>query len=327
MPIPLNTSVRDVETGRAAHGVLRAALASVLVVAAALKAYGLATDGASIGLQRWLLLAVVEAELVLAALLATGLAARRVHYTALAAFGVFAAVSGYKALRGESSCGCFGPLALNPWVTFALDVSAVGALLCVPPPVETTVSRRAGLAMGAAILIAAFAAPVFIVRGGPTRVAGEGELASAGGVVILEPQSWVGKRFPLGRYIDIGSELSSGRWTVVLYRHDCPDCLRALPVYESRARDLAAERSEERVALIQVPPLTEEAPPVTLPTSCALGSLESSKSWFVETPAVISLQDGVVVDARHGREDTENAAEVEGDAGTSNRSIASRDVH
>lgn len=46
----------------------------------------------------------------------------------MAAFSAFAAVSLFKAVRGDPSCGCFGSLAVNPWVTWAVDMGVVLAL-------------------------------------------------------------------------------------------------------------------------------------------------------------------------------------------------------
>ena len=47
----------------------------------------------------------------------------------------------------------------------------------------------------------------------------------------LEPEKWVGKRFPLLRYLKIDADLSQGEWTIMFHRHDCSECRRAVPKY------------------------------------------------------------------------------------------------
>jgi hypothetical protein len=49
---------------------------------------------------------------------------------------------------------------------------------------------------------------------------------------VLEPANWIDKELPILDYIDIGGPLMKGTWLVLLYHHDCPDCARAVPMYE-----------------------------------------------------------------------------------------------
>lgn len=46
----------------------------------------------------------------------------------LIAFAVFAALSLAKAWSGETSCGCLGPVTVNPWLMLGLDVAILAAL-------------------------------------------------------------------------------------------------------------------------------------------------------------------------------------------------------
>jgi hypothetical protein len=75
-----------------------------------------------------LLVATIEVEIVLGLWLLSGWSMRAAWGMALAFFGILAGASLYMALLGQRSCGCFGPVAVSPWWTFALDVGAVGAL-------------------------------------------------------------------------------------------------------------------------------------------------------------------------------------------------------
>jgi hypothetical protein len=81
---------------------------------------------------------------------------------------------------------------------------------------------------------------------------------------------------------------------VVLYHHDCPKCLEAIPRYEDQVQQAANDPAAPRVALIEVPPFGTEALPTSPDTPCVLGRLSDEKEWFVETPAVLLLHDGAV---------------------------------
>jgi hypothetical protein len=53
---------------------------------------------------------------------------------AISCFSLFSAVTFYKAITGYASCGCFGSVHVNPWITlFAIDLPAVIALAVFRP--------------------------------------------------------------------------------------------------------------------------------------------------------------------------------------------------
>lgn len=131
---------------RVPYDAVRIALGLLLLVAAALKGYQLATepvlaphvDGPwwATGLtallaSRWLLLGAVEFELFFGLWLLAGLYPRQTRALAIGCFALFAAVSLFKALSGAASCGCFGKVAVSPWLTLALDIFAAVVLLLV----------------------------------------------------------------------------------------------------------------------------------------------------------------------------------------------------
>jgi hypothetical protein len=125
---------------RAWH-VLRLALGALLVTAAVLKTHTLATAplvGTGLLASRWFVLAVAQVELLVAFWLLAGIWPMSAWRSAIALFGVFGAVSLSKALAGEASCGCFGRVTVSPWLTTALNVGAVFALVGwgAPPPQE-----------------------------------------------------------------------------------------------------------------------------------------------------------------------------------------------
>jgi hypothetical protein len=89
---------------------VRTILAGILIAAAVLKGYQLATGpvpGSGLLSSRVFLIAVVEFEWLFGVWLLTGLCAKWTWRVTLACFGLFACVSLYKGLSGDASCGCW----------------------------------------------------------------------------------------------------------------------------------------------------------------------------------------------------------------------------
>lgn len=294
------------------YDLLRVVLAGVLLVAAGLKGHQLATEpvlGTGILDSRWFLIGVVEFELFFGLWLLANLRPRWTRVAALLCFGLFAAVSLYKAVSGAASCGCFGRVEVNPWYTFTLDTAAVLALLRWQPSGITSTTllpSQAFLLRATAVTLAwlcvGFPAAVAMGKYQPAILAEDGIILGNDNLVIIEPEKWTGKRFPLLPFIEdtpgqlkpgerpLRERLAEGNWIVVLYHHDCPECQKAMPKYEDMARRMAQDPTAPRVALIEVPPygnanslkLSSEAP-------CTYGGLSDEKEWFVETPVGLVL--------------------------------------
>jgi hypothetical protein len=134
-----------------------------------------------------------------------------------------------------------------------------------------------------------------------TTLSEAGHVMGNGNIVVLKPDSWIGKRFPLLEYIDNGERLTRGSWAVLFYHRDCPVCQEAIPRYEACARRSRPEQGDTRIALIEVPPY--DRPLSHTPTkgsSCLLGRLDSDHKWFVETPLEVTVDGGVVIRVTKG---------------------------
>lgn len=111
--------------------VVRIALAIVLVVAALLKAYEVASNAgfrdAASGPMR-LKLALAAFELLFAVWLLSNVRPIWGHRAAICLVGVLAAASLYRLLAGERDCGCFGTFIVHPAWTLALDIFLLLAL-------------------------------------------------------------------------------------------------------------------------------------------------------------------------------------------------------
>jgi len=127
-----------------------------------------------------------------------------------------------------------------------------------------------------------------------TTLSEAGQIIGDGKIVVLEPEKWVGKRFPLLDYIDIGDKLKEGKWLVMLYHHNCPNCREAI----HGLRLLAEQAGVHSVAMIEMPPYLKSpsgfgSREVTL----LHGRLSDRHKWFAETPFVLTLQDGNTIEA------------------------------
>jgi hypothetical protein len=275
-----------------------AILGVVLLIAAAMKAYWPVIEAPKNA--GWLshptvVFAAVEWEIGLGIWLLSGLYPRAAWYTALACFTAFAGVSFYKGFSGAASCGCFGRMQTNPWYTAGFDAAAVVALLSFLPGMAGATWRapsptRNRFIIATALVCAVLAGGITVSRMPQSLLAGEANLTTVGSLVLLEPEKWIGNRFPLADHIDLGSQLRIGQWLVVLYRGDCPTCQKLVPQI-----DQLTQAGSVSVALIEMPPYQTEALKLDSPQAAwVAGRLSDRKEWFATTPVVILLDNGIV---------------------------------
>jgi thiol-disulfide isomerase/thioredoxin len=257
-------------------------------------------------------------ELALSIWLLSGLFKKAAWLAALVCYSFFSMITLYKAVTGAASCGCFGSVQVNPWITlFAIDLPAVLALSLfrpkpvLPPrilvrirlhhrPVKALI-RQLIKPLPSAPRFAATACLALAILGVTTPILALNEPAKVtSSYEVLEPETWVGKELPILDHIDIAETLRKGTWLILLYHYDCPDCGWAIPMYEQMARELAGNEDFLRIALIAVPPYGRylgHKGPVSMNCPCTLGKLDQSKEWFVTTPATVLLTDGQVKSA------------------------------
>lgn len=205
-----------------------------------------------------------------------------------ALFLCLAVIALFKAVRGDSSCGCFGKIELNPWWTLILDA---GVSFCAataplgPEPTKRGWPVKVLLATG----MLCIAALVFLATR-PAIVTGPGVIASGKRIVLLEPEQWVGQMFPLTNQIDVGAKLLNGEWMIVLFRNDCSACAKAMPSH------VAAAARGEQTALVELPPFAAPENSIVPPESkCLYGRMSRRRLWIVKTPLELRLSNGKVV--------------------------------
>jgi hypothetical protein len=194
---------------------------------------------------------------------------------------------------------------VNPKATVALDVLALATLVLGRKDLPSSrgisgVQRWLSILAGVAFMVAAAALMVH-----------RDSVGDRGGLVVLRPGDWIGKSFPLEKYLSDEGSLRQGKWLVFLYRHDCPVCERAMPAYMQLGRQLSAELGKPaRIAFVEVP--TAAASDVGKgETCCYWFKLSETRTWTGATPMVLMLRDGQVAQAKQGEDASTPPASAE----------------
>ncbi len=210
-------------------------------------------------------------------------------------------------MLGASSCGCFGAIEVNPWVTLVMDVTFFLGLLLLgrgEPRLALTASLPTSRALAAGVwslasVVLAFGigTSVSLPVEGDTTVEGAANSAvplPADGYYMPSYEEWLGRPFrelEIASWIrDLPEDLDVGQQFVIFYRKDCEHCHELMAVY------FTGELPGPTTA-VAVPERTgyptENLQPFEC-DGCGLAELPSGIDWFIQTPALVRLQDGVV---------------------------------
>ncbi|MHB1766788.1 MAG: MauE/DoxX family redox-associated membrane protein [Phycisphaerae bacterium] len=227
---------------------------------------------------------------------------------AISVFGIFASYAAYEAVLGRDSCGCFGNVGLNPWLTVMIDTTVLAALFSLARPAAMLRTRRSSgytvaLSSGIALMAGVTAA---VLHPRAAAAANGLVIADHGRLIILEPRKWIGQHLPiLGNILaqsgskPLAEKLAAGQWVVLFYHASCGECQKTIPIYQRAAEQWKAADRLLRMAFIRVPSNigkeTSGAPVGNGPM--AWGILDASHQWFATTPAAVELKDGTVIKA------------------------------
>ena len=235
---------------------------------------------------------VVQAVLALAALLLFGWWPKRTLLATAAVFALFGAFSSYRGWAGYESCGgCFGSFHVNPWITATLD----GAMLLLAAwgawrsPAEHHYQLKRFYYAGSAYAVAGLLAAAGMMASAPSSLT-DVAFSDTNGLIVLEPETWIGKPFPLAPHLTPEVPLREGRWTILIHHHDCSHCQEAVPQYEQ----LAVAENGRRIVLIETPSYGEMG---STQQRALRTRLSDDREWFVQTPVEIQADAGVVVSA------------------------------
>lgn len=277
-------------------------LGLVLLLAGILKAYDAPIDLAGPSEGTWdnqgMRAGELAGEILFGSWLLVGMFPRATWWMAIGSFVGLLGIAFDKALAGETSCGCFGRFPIHPWYTFAFDALAILGLTVAQPTktTETNVGRSHWRwAALAGLIMATFGGLQAAWQLTDSRINDEGDINHLDGEVQLQPSQWLGSRFPLAKYIDIGPQLMRGRWALMFYHTDCSICRLSIPQYMGLAYQLASQTSTVRIALIEVPPFDHGSASLAgRRGACTRGRLTDAHRWRIKTPTYILLDDGMV---------------------------------
>ncbi len=284
------------------YNLVRVLLGVQLLVMAGLQGHQLTatpTSESALLASQWGLILIVEFELFLGICLLASVWAKAAWVAALGFSGMFGCVSLWIAVSGGASCGGFGLLPFSPWYAAALGL-AIACSLVRWRPRESSFAFGQALAVLAVWFLIGLPGAYVMAACARATISDAGEIAGDSTVVVLEPEQWVGEQFSLLEYIDVGDQLAKGKWLVVLYHHDCPECRSVLPKYEQLSRDLASRGEPLRVALIEMPPYAPDWLQLVSPDMrCLIGHLSDEKEWFMTTPQEVVVHGAEVTNIGH----------------------------
>jgi len=287
---------------KSANKIVTAVAGLVLIIASALKIEQLLTVPIiSTGFwESWeFFLIQIPLELGLGIWLLCGLFKKAAWLAAVISFALFIAVTLQKALAGYESCGCFGRVDVNPWITLtAVDVSLfLGLLIFRPiglkllPPPWPSAKRFFGVAIPTFIILAVI--ELILAFNKPPDETSK--------YIVVRPENQTSSKqtseeWPMLEHIDIADSLTSGIVVVLLYHLDCPGCKEAIELYDRTSRELAGSEDAIRFAFIEIPPYTSEQNGLIPPdTPCLAGRLDTGREWYITSPFVVVLVDGSLV--------------------------------
>ena len=212
-------------------------------------------------------------------------------------------------LLGASSCGCFGAVEVSPWVTLVMDVTFLLGLLilgrreprlAMTRDLPTSKVLIAGVwSLFSVVLAFGLPAPAPNLDGGSdSGSAGNGNSVGpplpADGYYMPQYQDWIGRPF---HELDVASwsrnlpdDLIFGSQYVIFYRKDCEHCHELMELHFSGSL-------EQPTTAIAVPERhgfpTENLQPFDCP-ECRLAELPAGIDWFLQTPVLVRLAEGVV---------------------------------
>lgn len=283
-------------------------------------------------LSSWLLLKTVIAFEVFAATCILVATRSTVWCMVVALFSVFSAFATFE-LMDSGGCSCFGR-SLPNWLSLPVDLLILGAMVgsrnfwredsATPcnnkashgAKVVGNICRRDAIA----IVTGAGSALLVVVLFLPSPETARGKESPAD-LRFLLAQDWIGEVWPVGQEMNVGLlSLNEGEWLVLVLRRDCMHC-----------RDLAEELITAKAdgARYDVRVATFVAGTDSWIAHLGNVSMKSTGpirvKWprgaepFVASPAAFFLHDGMVHDARDGKECREFALKTLGITGNVGR--------
>jgi len=205
---------------------------------------------------------------------------------------------------GASSCGCFGAVQIPPWVTLITDLAFFACLvflargvprLKMPRSLPTRQVVAAGIWSVVSVAVAFGLTPSGI-SGQSVESAGS-EITSTGpaeGYYLPDYTAWTGTPF---LEIDVAAwirglpdDIAVGQQYVLFYRKDCEHCHELMEFFFADELPLPTTA----VAVPEKAGFPSVGVQPFVCGSCRLAELPAGVDWFLQTPVLVKLSDGVV---------------------------------
>ncbi len=212
-------------------------------------------------------------------------------------------------LLGASSCGCFGAITIHPGITLVVDFAFFLGLLVLgrrEPRLALTRTLPTSRVVLAGLWSLASVAVAFALTTNGSMAAGEdvetpvaaGNAAAAAlpadGYYLPQYESWIGRPFlelEIASWVlGLPEDLETGQQYVVFFRKDCEHCHELLEIYFNGSLSwpttaiAVPERNGWPTENLQVFPCHD----------CRMAELPAGVDWFLQTPVLVRLGDGVV---------------------------------
>jgi hypothetical protein len=222
--------------------------------------------------------------------------------TGIAMLGTFLPVLVADVMMGASSCGCFGAVKVHPAVTLIVDLGFLVGLAFFgrrAPSLKITnvLPTKRVVAVGLWTVLS-FVVGFGLTSNGTAVKTGVSvdrstELPSEG-YYIPQYQSWLGQAWsdvPISAWVrGDQADMTAGTGYVLFYRKDCEHCHELMEVYFSG--DLLWPTTAVAVPERDGFP-TEGLQPFAC-DGCSLAELPTGVDWFMATPVLVRLHEGVV---------------------------------
>lgn len=222
----------------------------------------------------------------------------------LVILGAFLPVLIGEVLTGASSCGCFGSVQVHPGITLTMDLGfflglwwlgrdapslAVTATLPTWRVVAVGFWTLASFALAFGLTATAPKDPAETVGSDGSR----GATLPADGYYLPVYADWIGLDWddvPISSWIEGATDIDAGPQYILFYRKDCEHCHELMEVFF--AGDLAVPTTAVSVPEKGGYPSSGLLDFVC--EGCRLAELPVGVDWFLQTPVLVRLTDGVV---------------------------------
>ncbi len=269
-----------------------------LIAAAILKGYQLVVSPVAFGefwSPAWVGISVLAAEFLIGSLLLLPVVfGKWTKYIGLTVFGLFFVYTLWAKLLGETSCGCLGLVEIPLPVMSLIDLGMLVSLSAwiIPQSTLNYSSPKKRVIATSLMLISGFAVVSLVLYESSIDVKyvqapamHEDDFVADSDFVFIKPDDWLGKRFPLARYVNC-DEVFSGKWSIVFYNEGCSKCKVLFD-------KIFAHEGKQRFLLVKV---VSTSPNTMSDTEyIKWRSLPSTNEWFVESPKVVDVSEGVVL--------------------------------